>query len=35
MNRRRATLEDVFLQLTTSEDTPEDEAFASETVADS
>jgi len=35
MNRRRATLEDVFLQLTTSEDTAEDEAFASETVADS
>ena len=35
MNRRRATLEDVFLQLTTSEDTPEDEAFVSETAADS
>lgn len=35
MNRRRATLEDVFLQLTTSEDTAEDEAFVSETAADS
>jgi len=35
MNRRRATLEDVFLQLTTSEDTAEDEAFANGTVADS
>ncbi len=35
MNRRRATLEDVFLQLTTSEDTAEDEVFASETAADS
>ncbi|APB33593.1 ATP-binding protein of ABC transporter [Gloeomargarita lithophora Alchichica-D10] len=35
MNRRRATLEDVFLQLTTTEVTSEDEAFAPETEADS